>query len=271
MSYFEFDQSDQNANPVHLYQFTVNETTYRFTDISENYTAMGEAWQTTGLISGSVRTTNEFIKDTLQIKFPRTNTFAQSFLDSSFSDSQTTVTVFRGYIADPDEEFISYWKGRVAGSAVDKNLIILDCEPVFTTLKRTGVRARYQRTCRHALYSSQCGVDIESSSFMVDGTVTAVDGVTFTISEASAQSDGYYFGGVLRLENGDMRFIINHTSDQITLNSGHPDLAVSSNVTLFPGCDRSPTTCQSRFNNLDNFGGFPYIPEKNPFNGSSVV
>jgi hypothetical protein len=25
------------------------------------------------------------------------------------------------------------------------------------------------------------------------------------------------------------------------------------------------STCQSRFDNLDNYGGFPFIPLKNPF------
>lgn len=271
MSYFDFDQSSQNGKPVHLYQFAISDQVFRFTDVPTDIVALGETWSTSGLVSGTINQTNEFIRDTLQIKFPRTNTFAQDFLDSTYNDAQATVTVLRGYLDDPDEEFISYWKGRVSGHSVERNIIAFDCEPAFTSLKRPGIRARYQRTCRHALYGAQCGVDINSSSFMIDGTVSAIDGLTYTISAASAESDGYYFGGVLRLENGDLRFIVAHTSDQITLNAAHSELTVSSNVTLFPGCDRSPATCESRFNNLDNFGGFPYIPKKNPFKGSSVI
>jgi hypothetical protein len=43
------------------------------------------------------------------------------------------------------------------------------------------------------------------------------------------------------------------------------DIAVSTNVVLTVGCDHSTSTCASRFNNLDNYGGFPFIPSKNPF------
>jgi len=42
-------------------------------------------------------------------------------------------------------------------------------------------------------------------------------------------------------------------------------------VTLYPGCPRDRQTCNDRFNNLENYGGFDWIPSRNPFNGSSIV
>jgi hypothetical protein len=30
--------------------------------------------------------------------------------------------------------------------------------------------------------------------------------------------------------------------------------------TAYPGCDKTQNTCTSKFNNLVNFGGFPYVP-----------
>lgn len=36
-------------------------------------------------------------------------------------------------------------------------------------------------------------------------------------------------------------------------------------VSLYPGCDRSPTICDEKFDNLDNFGGFPFMPGESPF------
>jgi Phage conserved hypothetical protein BR0599 len=30
--------------------------------------------------------------------------------------------------------------------------------------------------------------------------------------------------------------------------------------TVYQGCDHTPGTCQSKFNNLANFRGFPYVP-----------
>jgi uncharacterized phage protein (TIGR02218 family) len=30
--------------------------------------------------------------------------------------------------------------------------------------------------------------------------------------------------------------------------------------TIYPGCDKTQATCASKFSNLANFGGFPYVP-----------
>jgi uncharacterized phage protein (TIGR02218 family) len=30
--------------------------------------------------------------------------------------------------------------------------------------------------------------------------------------------------------------------------------------TVYPGCDKTQATCTSKFSNLINFGGFPYVP-----------
>ena len=45
----------------------------------------------------------------------------------------------------------------------------------------------------------------------------------------------------------------------------------SSTVTLYPGCTKSRAVCKNKFDNLNNYGGFPWIPTKNPFGGSSIV
>jgi hypothetical protein len=50
-----------------------------------------------------------------------------------------------------------------------------------------------------------------------------------------------------------------------------PGLAVGNAFEAFAGCDRSFSTCQSKFGNSLNFGGFPWIPPKNPFAGDSIV
>ena len=50
-----------------------------------------------------------------------------------------------------------------------------------------------------------------------------------------------------------------------------PGLAVGVAFEAFAGCDRTFATCQSKFGNSLNFGGFPWIPAKNPFAGDSIV
>jgi hypothetical protein len=36
--------------------------------------------------------------------------------------------------------------------------------------------------------------------------------------------------------------------------------SVGDTFTIYYGCDHTPGTCQSKFNNLANFRGFPYVP-----------
>jgi uncharacterized phage protein (TIGR02218 family) len=268
VTYEAFDQSVQDGDPVHLFLFVYEGTEYRFTDIANDYTALGETWVSSGLRSGQISQSNDFIKDTVSIAFPRDDTFAELFL-SDVQDSQTSVTIHRGYAGDPDQEFIAWWKGRVATSKAGGSTITIDCEPIFTSLRRPGLRRRYQRSCPYALYGRGCNADPES--FAVEDDITAEDGLTFTIPAAALQTDGFYTGGMLRAPDTVLRFIVNHVGDLITISKPHVGLVVSATIKIYPGCDRSTVTCLNTFDNLDNFGGFPFIPTKNPFGGSSIV
>ena len=41
-------------------------------------------------------------------------------------------------------------------------------------------------------------------------------------------------------------------------------------IYMYAGCNKLNTTCKDKFDNLHNFGGFPYIPTKNPTSRSIV-
>jgi hypothetical protein len=47
-------------------------------------------------------------------------------------------------------------------------------------------------------------------------------------------------------------------------------LAAGTTVTLFPGCDHTLATCSGKFSNTANYGGFPFMPTKNPFGGDPI-
>jgi hypothetical protein len=42
-------------------------------------------------------------------------------------------------------------------------------------------------------------------------------------------------------------------------------MTVGDAVAIYPGCDRTPNTCQSKFNNLANDGSFSFMPGQTPF------
>ena len=85
------------------------------------------------------------------------------------------------------------------------------------------------------------------------------------------QPDGYYTGGMIVAPDGSARFITAHSGDTVTMARPLASLAGGQTVAIYPGCDHLKETCKNKFNNLDNFGGFPWIPAKNPYSGSSIA
>jgi hypothetical protein len=130
---------------------------------------------------------------------------------------------------------------------------------------------------------------VDKAAYAVPGSVSAVNAArtVITIPEAAAHPNGYFLGGLLALADGTMRFISAHSGSSITLASPAPVLAQyvgatgdgksyglwygGADLMLYPGCGRNRETCQGRFGNILNFGGWPWIPSRNPFDGRSLV
>jgi len=95
-----------------------------------------------------------------------------------------------------------------------------------------------------------------------------------TVNAAAAQPFGWYAGGYLEYDVvtgiSERRFITDHTSGALTLTTVPAGLVVGATVRVYPGCDHTLATCASKFGNAANYGGFPFMPTKNPFDGSPL-
>jgi uncharacterized phage protein (TIGR02218 family) len=123
-------------------------------------------------------------------------------------------------------------------------------------------RNLYQPGCQHTLYGSGCGAN--RVTFMESGTVSSA--TTNTITPTSlAQSAGYFdLGAVVMTSgvlNGELRTVKSWAGGVLKLVSPFT-IAPSAGDTfkVYPGCDKTLTTCQNKFNNKANFKGFPFIP-----------
>jgi len=139
---------------------------------------------------------------------------------------------------------------------------------VMVSSRRNGLPKRVTRQCGHALYHRGCWVD--KASYAVVAEATAVDGVAITIPDAALQADGWYLGGMLEFGNSS-RWIVGHAGNQITLLRPIDGLEATDNVTIYPGCDRTRDTCNDKFDNLLNRMGFDWLPDRSPYDGSSVA
>ena len=161
--------------------------------------------------------------------------------------------------------------GRVLNAEWRESVVELNCEPVYTSLQRIGLRRLYQRNCPHVLYGTACGAS--AVVFRVGGTVTSIAGTLLSVPAAAGYAVGHFAGGYATwAANGltEKRMIVGHNADAITLSAVPPGLAIGDAIYLYPGCDRTLNTCHAKFGNSANFGGFPFIPTKNPFGGSPI-
>jgi uncharacterized phage protein (TIGR02218 family) len=269
MTYAALDTSRQSGAPVELYAFVqgLKKWNYASSDLDVEY--LGQVFTASPIKRDRIKQTGDVAKDGITVTLPRDSALSEEFL-LAMPEAITTLTLLRGHRTDTDLEFVTYWKGRVVGSTADGNTVQIDCESVFTSIRRPGLRAKFEYGCRHTLYASGCNVNREL--FRHDGSILSIsNGVAITVSGAASQPPGYYTGGVLKSPEGVTRFITAHTSDQITITRPIPGLLGGELVSIYPGCDHLRETCLGKFNNLDNFGGFPWIPGTNPFGGSSIV
>jgi len=262
MSYSSKELSVQDSIPVWLVRFVQGSTTYQYNTCTETLTRLSSSWFAAALILGDIEVTGEIPKSTLSIKLPYNNPLASTFVGYS-PDVVTTVTVWRTHYDDTD--VLVCWKGRVLSSVVDGRVVTLNCEPVFTSLKRKGLRRVYQRRCPFAFFERGCNV--APATYKHTLTVTAVAGAVVTATGA-----GSYVlkGGTLQAPDGTIRMIIKQVADVLTLMRPIQSLAVEMaehpggfSVDTFEGCNHDRVACAAK-SNLGNYGGFEGIPDSNP-------
>ena len=265
MTYTSRESSVASGRPVELYRFALGAQRWTYTSGQTAVVYQSETYQPVTIKRSGIEQGNEINRAGLEITLPRDNPLAGLFVASP-PEGVVSVTIYRFHVGDA--ETIVLWKGRVGGARLSGSELALKCEPVATSLKRTGLRARYQLICRHALYSAGCGA--LKDSFRVDGTVSAVSGTTVQVAAAASKPDGYFVAGMLAIDDGS-RMIVGHAGINLTLVAPMRSLSAGMAVRLYAGCDHSTATCKNRFGNLANYGGFPFIPLKNPFAGDAIV
>ena len=265
MTYAATEVSAQGGSPYFLYTFAKGLTITRFTSHDQDVIYSGNTYTASPIKHQGVNTTGTLERASLDILFPKSDTFAQTYFSPDYSDI-ISITILRFHHAVDD--FQVMWKGRVISYEAMYDEIKITCESIQTTMRRAGLRGKFQRTCRHALYSPQCGVDLDTSR--VSATVDAISGFSVTLSFATSdeQADGYFRGGIL-IKGTDYGYLTSDVGNIVTLQYAVPGLEVGDVIDVVPGCDLSQGTCNTKFNNILNFGGWPYIPTDNPFGGNA--
>ena len=69
----------------------------------------------------------------------------------------------------------------------------------------------------------------------------------------------------MEASTGETQYIVSQVGNIITLLGGIVTIDDATTMSFYPGCNKSHVTCDTKFNNQERFGGFPFVPFINIF------
>lgn len=249
---------------VELYEFVNNVEQMYFTPHEFDVDVNGHLYNSVALERSNMTLGAEAAKSALELKVPSDSMLVKRLLEAALIGETTSVTLLAVKIDQQNcvwDSIGARWVGRVVGVDIAADAARIHCESAQVSMKRIGLRRLYSRKCSHVLYSAACGATPVTGSAIVsavDGRNVDLDGgVPSSVSSNMA-------GGWLQTPNGMRYMVTSEYGMGVELLYPAP-IEPGTLVSLTVGCDRGINTCYNVFNNVINYGGFPYIPDKNPF------
>lgn len=266
MSFNSIEQSKERGRPYEKYEFQYGPTgtdAYRYINGVKDV----DAFKAVPIKRESYRTSGKSERDQLNISLPATTDLANLILPYPPPYS-ISVKIWQGHYGDNNDMVV--WVGRVLSNAFSDPLVTLTCESTLISLKRRGNRRRWQIACPLLLYSkgpAQCKADRED--FTVTTTVVAI--------EDDVPIFEFGWNGpwpVAQFKYGMMRWVSSHGVEYRTIRQANEDrirfngmlrgLEIGTEVELSLGCNHRMQDCRDVFDNIQNYGGDPWIPLQNP-------
>lgn len=270
MSFSPIENSREDGNILELYEFKFGAETTRLTSYNRNIIFQGVTWLAVQISRSEVQNSTEQAINEIKIDLPLSHPIADQYI-RNVPGRVGSIQIFRAHVDDPTEETILLFDGFISQASFDGALVAtLSCSPSTSVFKRSGPRFNYQSLCNHILYDVRC--KILEAAFQFTGTVIVESGREITVDGLfAAEGADWAVSGFVRSPAGsfdDARLVLAQSGDVLTLLNNFAIPAIGQSVDVFAGCDHSLAICESKFANVINYGGFPFVPIKNPFNSS---
>jgi len=284
VSFDSQEESVQDGAPIELFRFTTLEERFTYTSGTTPFDFENETYspRAIGRSGDEIESVSESRQ--LAVTLPTDDLLVRRYY-VSLPSSQDRLEVFRLHTTDgADPEVVKIFDGLVATvSASGEDKATVNALSRSSLLERTVPTQTTRNLCNHVLYDERCKVF--DSLFSLDAEVTAVsaDGLLLTVQASgvlgatgnglSAQltADPEFFNaGTLErggFERRTIRGVVDIGGDSAQVRTILPFATIPTGATfrIFAGCDHSFPTCRTKFDNEENYGGFPYVPRKNVF------
>jgi uncharacterized phage protein (TIGR02218 family) len=192
--------------------------------------------------------------------------FMESIQNGLFDGSD--LTLYRAFMptyGNTSAGTLIWFVGRTADITFVSSFATFNVNSHLELLNISMPRNLFQAGCVNTLYDASCGLaqgDFEVSD--AAGVGTQAGTIYTTLTEAT----GWFNQGKIQFTSGPcdglwrtVKAYVNSGTSIVTLTSPFPvSPEVGDTFLIYPGCDKTQSTCETKFSNLDNFRGFPYIP-----------
>ena len=285
---FDATQIGPLGRTIELYEFAQSGFFTRVTSAATTqFAGVVEFIPLEGLSRSEPVQGNEVFSGDITIEVPASFSIAQQF-KVKVPSSLPSLTITKKHLNDPAAQLFTYWKGTVVSCAFGDQTAVLRCQPITRVFNRPIPRAVYSAVCNHQLYDQGCTVTRAdyTNSLLVISTIDPV-GTTLTIAGLRAAAatidstlslgltgqelDDFWNRGILATlaSPAEFRMIVETDiggfPDVIRVNLGFRELSAGAAIEVIAGCPHSLDFCNRKFKNAEFFGGFPFVPTKNPF------
>lgn len=271
MPFIDWEGSNYLGEPVMLYEFKRGGIRLLYANADRDITAGVDTFGAQPISDDGSKQKGDAVTDAFNIVVPTGIGISEWFAYTPPSDL-VYVIVRRFHYGEP--EAVVVWIGTVVGATWDADdKVTLACQAASVSLKRGGLRMAWQRGCPHALYDQNCRADKESYRF--DASIIAINTNSGALSlNGTPPLSAHWAGGTIEFDvvSGTVeRRLINNVGFGVVLPYGNLDgYFVGQSIRLYPGCLRTSFWCDSFFHNIENYGGFPFMPNRTPYNGDPV-
>lgn len=268
MSFLGLELSVFGGKPIELYEFACGTNLWLYTSADEDKTIDNVVYKKASIKRGSLSLSQEQSKNSLTLTIDKDLPVLNQFRVAP--PAQEMSLKLKRY-HHGDGQMVTPWVGTVLNVKFNERGAEVKCETVNASLSRPTLRRMYQRSCPHVLYGVDCAVSAPANR--VSCKIDSVKGTLVFSPDFLSKPSDYFSGGFIDFNHSgfnDRRFIVSHSGNQITLNVQMPSLKAGSVIQVYAGCDHTLKTCVEKFNNVENYGGMPFIPDKNPTGGTPI-
>lgn len=280
MSFGETETSTDKGSPINLYRFRYgpgDNDVFCYTDHEKDVTieealndedTIERTYKRVPIDRDEIKKSGKLSDADLNVTIDRKAEIISLFKDYPPS-SIVTLVIQEGHFTDEDQQFLVSWSGRVLSFQINGDEAEFTCKPISTSLKQIMIRRHYQYGCPHVLYGSMCrAVRVDHT---VDQIVLAVNRSVIQFEPGwDAGHAANYAGGIAAWTLSDGRNVertiisVNHDTGFVVLAGPALGMEVGETVSMSFGCKHTMEDCEGVFDNILNFGGFPWIPLKSP-------